>query len=555
MKDDYRNPLFRQLRDELVTTTPPEQRFERTRRAENLLGDLDPSKRYPYQYFHSLIADKRPSCQQNASVSVEDARHDICRLVEDVSKSINIPVESVDERVLTTDELSKMFNVTPKTVSRWRERGLVARRFVLDGRKRLGFLEGSVNRFVSQNPQHVCRGARFCRLNDEERSEIIERARHLVGQGFTATEVIKQVAHDTSRSAETIRYIIKDFDKRNPKRAIFSDSGTLEASTKESIYRQHRGGASVQALAKRFRRTDASIRRAIGEMRVRRILELPLDYMPSNEFEDPRAEQTILGPFPELSKTPRKAKPPAGLPSYLASLYEVPLLTAEQEVYLFRKYNFLKFRAAQIRQQLDSQRPASRIMDQIERLHDEAVAAKNQIIRANLRLVVSIVKRHVSDTDQLFDLISEGNEALMRAVEKFDYTRGFKFSTYASWAIKRSYTQRYVTKMKHQDRFRSGADKLFEDQPERRADPHAQLRAQRTRETEVRKILRRLPDRERRIVVSRFGLAGGAEQKTLKEVAKEFGVSKERIRQIEKQAMSTLREAAIVEKIEAPEAA
>ena len=62
-----------------------------------------------------------------------------------------------------------------------------------------------------------------------------------------------------------------------------------------------------------------------------------------------------------------QTRPPAGLPSYLSSLYEVPILTAEQEVYLFRKYNFLKFCAAQIRQQLDAKRPQSRFMDQIER--------------------------------------------------------------------------------------------------------------------------------------------------------------------------------------------
>ena len=93
---------------------------------------------------------------------------------------------------------------------------------------------------------------------------------------------------------------------------------------------------------------------------------------------------------------------PAGLPPYLASLYEVPLLTREQEAHLFRKFNFLKYKAGEARARGSIRsRAKSSVMDQIERLYDEAVATKNQIVRANLRLVVSIAKRHVGPTRQL----------------------------------------------------------------------------------------------------------------------------------------------------------
>src|SRR5581483_9073432 len=79
--------------------------------------------------------------------------------------------------------------------------------------------------------------------------------------------------------------------------------------------------------------------------RAARVRELPLDYMPSREFKRPTAAARILAPTPESPATQRKVKRPTGLPPYLASLYEVPLLTAEQERHLFRKYNFLKYRA------------------------------------------------------------------------------------------------------------------------------------------------------------------------------------------------------------------
>jgi hypothetical protein len=94
-------------------------------------------------------------------------------------------------------------------------------------------------------------------------------------------------------------------------------------------------------------------------------MRVPLDHMPSREFSRPGADRRILGPLP-AAESKRKAKPPIGLPPYLASLYEVPLLTAEQERYLFRKYNFLKYRASKLREQLDPARPKRKLIGEIE---------------------------------------------------------------------------------------------------------------------------------------------------------------------------------------------
>lgn len=289
--------------------------------------------------------------------------------------------------------------------------------------------------------------------------------------------------------------------------------------------------------------------------RVRRILALPLDYIPSPEFEKPNAPQVILGPLPESAGPRRPARPPPGVPPYIASLYEVPLLSPAQELYLFRKYNYLKYRARELRRRLNVQRPAQTVLEEIERLYDEAVATKNRIIRANLRLVVSVAKRHITDEHQLADLISDGNESLMRAVEKFDYTRGFKFSTYAVWALKRNSVRNYAMEMKYRDRFRSGQEELFAERPEHRGDPRQQLRAQQQREADVVKILCRLPERERWIIRRRFGLAPGEEPKTLQEIANEMGISKERTRQLERRALETLRAVSAEQNLEFTETA
>ena len=127
-------------------------------------------------------------------------------------------------------------------------------------------------------------------------------------------------------------------------------------------------------------------------------MELPLDSMGNEQFarlRSRRRKREILGPLPECDFPTKKPRVPSGLPPYLASLYEVPLLTREQEAHLFRKMNYLKYQARKLRETLDLDQPKLRLMDRIEKLYDESVATKNQIIRANLRLVVSIAKRYV----------------------------------------------------------------------------------------------------------------------------------------------------------------
>jgi RNA polymerase primary sigma factor/RNA polymerase sigma factor len=292
------------------------------------------------------------------------------------------------------------------------------------------------------------------------------------------------------------------------------------------------------------RRVDRAQKLALRRERARRIADLRFEHLSSREFHRPDAEKRILGPMPATNTVARKSRAPAGLPSYLASLYEMPLLTREQERHLFRKYNYLKYRAARLREKLNPTRPQVRLMDQIERLHREAVATKNQIIQANLRLVVSIMKRYVNENDGTFELISDGNISLMRAVEKFDYTRGAKFSTYATWAIQKNNARRFADDIKRRIRFQTSHDEALSDSPQEHFDPLHAERAQQERAARVAKVLTRLDMRDRQIIEGRFGLAGNLEAKTLKQVGEELGVSKERIRQLEVRAMDRLRELA-----------
>jgi RNA polymerase primary sigma factor len=377
----------------------------------------------------------------------------------------------------------------------------------------------------------------------------------LVRPGQTGlVEIARRIARKMSRSTETIRLTLKAYDRDHADRAIFPSSvPSLDEEAKAQIYRRFRMGVSAEVLARQYGRTRSSVYRVINEMRARRILSTKLELIDNPIFHVSEAGPAILGPIPEPAdgKAPRRPKAPKGLPPYLGSLYEVPLLDRDQEMHLFRKMNYLKYLAQQRRSKVDPSRARTADLDEIERLQEEALAVKNQVIRANLRLVVSIAKRHVGPSNNFFELVSDGNMSLIRAVEKFDFSRGNKFSTYASWAIMKNFARTIPEENYRRDRFVTGHEEMFDAAADNRTDEHEYESALKRMQEAVKGMLGHLDERERKIIISRFGL-GGASEQTLEQLGRELGITKERVRQIESRAQEKLRKIAGEEKLDLP---
>jgi RNA polymerase sigma factor (sigma-70 family) len=294
--------------------------------------------------------------------------------------------------------------------------------------------------------------------------------------------------------------------------------------------------------------------RVINEVRAKHLLAQPLDYIYHPSFEDRSLEQEILAPMPDLEAYEEKQRTmhaPKDVPPELASLYEVPLLSKEQEQHLFRKMNFLKFKAGQLRRRLrkggeDSEPldPAKvRIQDlnRIEELQNQASEVKDQLINANMRLVVSIAKRHSGQTENFFELLSDGNMSLIRAVEKFDFGRGFKFSTYASWAIMKNFARSIPEEKHRRERYVTGHDEMFDVSPDHRTDEQDLVASAEQASQRVNRLLEYLDPREQQIIRMRAGLDDNARPMTLEEIGQQMGITKERVRQLNVRIMNKLR--------------
>ena len=550
---EYRHPAIRQLTDQQVRYAPIDVRIEQMDRAEQLLGELDASHPYSYQEVCERITSFRPTSYPQLEIDGGDLIHDLQLFVEDLSTSANIAVADAGQPVLTVEEVSRKFNVSTKTVDRWRKRGLVSRRFRFGNRTRVGFLSSSLDKFVNEHHDEIDRGSRFTQLSENEREDIILHARKLARGGACVTEISKRLAKSFDRSPETIRYTLKQYDSDHPENAVFPDaSEPLGEDRKREIYNRFKRGTAVDVLAGEYCRTKASVYRIVSEVRADLLFEQPIDFMDSPEFHTTDAERVILGPPPVVDKKGPKIKAPPGLPPYLASLYTVPLLTREEEGYWFRKMNFLKFQAVQMRDKIDRSRPKTSDLDRLETLIEQAGEVKNFLIRSNLRLVVSIAKRHMTPTTSFFEMVSDGNMSLIRAIEKFDYTKGNKFSTYATWAIMKNYARSIPAHYTQLDRFRTGNEEVFEFSKDKRGSQYLDERVNQSQHEILMGILDQLDERERAIIVNRYGLDAGSDPLTLEEVGERFGVTKERIRQIETRALQKMRKILADEPVDIP---
>ncbi|MFF7163162.1 RNA polymerase sigma factor [Streptomyces sp. NPDC008086] len=330
--------------------------------------------------------------------------------------------------------------------------------------------------------------------------------------------------------------------------------------------------------------------------------EPPADALDADAADAP---EPVEAPVPARARAADTSGPSSDLfRQYLREIGRIPLLTAAEEVELARRVEAGLFAEEKLSSTPDLE---SRLALDLDRLVVMGRMAKRRLIEANLRLVVSVAKRYVGRGLTMLDLVQEGNLGLIRAVEKFDYARGYKFSTYATWWIRQAMSRaladqartirvpvhvvELINRVVRVQR-RMLQERGYEPTPEEVA-AHLDLPPERVSEVlrlaqepvslhapvgeeddvalgdliedgdatspvesaaflllreHLEAVLSTLGERERKVVQLRYGLADGR-PRTLEEIGRIFGVTRERIRQIESKTLNKLRDHAFADQL------
>jgi RNA polymerase sigma factor (sigma-70 family) len=414
----------------------------------------------------------------------------------------------------------------------------------------VGFLISSVERFFAGHREQVARGTNFSQLSDAEREDILKKARRLaVYCRCCANEIARRIARRINRSPLTVLHTIRKHDQDQPACAIFPEAADpISEEERTRVLKGYRRGVPLGALARRICHPRSAVYRVVLEERAARLARRKVKFIDDTLYHQDDAasavEAIVAGTRDELlagpERRPEESRVPRDLPPYLQDLYRTPLLTPAGERAQFLAFNFHKFKFVSARRRLDPQFARAKDIAELEGHLRRATEVKNAIVKANLRLVVSVARKHLRPGLSLMELISDGNLTLMRAAESYDFHRGHRFSTYATLALMKGFARSVPEMLSGAARARGAttdAAVLAGVADTRFAHTNDRFVAR----EEVRQLLSRLDDQERSVVLAHFGLEGRSEPATYEQVGRVLGLSKQRVRQIEQSALAKLR--------------
>ena len=557
----YRLGPMELLKDQLLYTPRRVLREQVVRLYDLVCFDIDPLRTYPYDFLCHRITGYRPASDAEALFEGRDLEADLSRMLLELSARAAPAPTVFREPVYGVAELGRLFGVGPRTVLRWQEYVPLAGCYVQEdgGERRLVFRFAAVLRFIRDNPALVDGMGAEVLIGPRCRERVVVAARRSRKRTGSLTELAEHLGRKLKLSPALVECVLALDLEEHPELRVYRNlTPALSEAESQQAATLFTEGWSFSDIARELGCDRKATYRAVCRQKAEEILAAEVAYVDSPEFHQRGAEARIFAEPESVARgeSGGRARPPAvggDAPPYIRELYRSQLLTPERERWLFRKYNFAKFRMGQLREQVRQRRYAISLVRAYQRFQEEMLACRRELVRSNLRLVVSIAKRHLGSHTSFESLVSDGNMSLLAAIEKFDYTRGFKFSTYASWAIIKNFAKSIPEENYRLRTYVSGVSELMEQVAAERGtqtEPGPQEEPRRplaqVQET-VSQLLDSLSEREQFILAARFGLAqgdggGSLRPQTLEEVGQRLSLSRERVRQLEKRALDRLRD-------------
>ena len=270
-----------------------------------------------------------------------------------------------------------------------------------------------------------------------------------------------------------------------------------------------------------------------------------VEFVDHELFRKPNAEKILFGRKAVLGAKATRFEEMDSANSALGAAGGSGTLTSAQEIFLFQRFNYARMRVVKLLNKYGNKRMPAKVLRELLAWVHRVMTTRGQITRSNVPLVLAMAKRTRLSGLDFNELVSEGNFALLRSVDKFDCSRGFKFSTYACRAILKSFSRVAMRTSRYRGRFPTEFDPTLErsDFIDRKRDDLESDCVE-----EIRDILARnraeLNDMEQIVIRERFALDGGGDSskpKTLEQVGEMIGVTKERVRQIQNTALKKIR--------------
>lgn len=450
---------------------PRAQVFQAVERIERATSDLAEVGMVPADFVAFSVLGERGTSPADPAMSVVDSRIAIADLSALAERLTSLAGLTQKDRfaagLLTAEQLCAQWKISRKTLDRLRKRGLVGRRITLeDGKARIGFAPSVVAGFHQRHEQSISKAGAFSRIPAPLEREMIRRAikyKRLLGMSLNAAAL--RIAQRFSRSHEAVRQLLKRHDSKlkraksaahsrlimrgpsavplAPPEPIFDETSPLNARRRAVAFRAWRMGVSVATISRKFRRSRASVRRAINLSRAERLWPLLVGeslvgpMLPTFELKD--AQEVLLSPVPV--KTGLGGGAPRDLLAFIDSARSRQPPIAHEERTRIVAFQFIRFRARKLIESLSRSHPQAGAVDHAETLLRWAARLKVELMRPHLRLMLETIELRLGrpaveiPSALLIDLLRRSIDTMGRVVDTYEPARAGRLAAPMGLAI------------------------------------------------------------------------------------------------------------------------